>query len=168
MTFAIAVLVFLFVVVLVAGGWWVSQMNRNLRSRLSGVAPVGSTQVLKPDIEKRDGAIEQFLSRTGLPDRLASLAAQAGYKAAVTALALSVVACCAVRCAGGRLRAGGVLAGILSGLISGSVPIVHLMYKRRRRLERCLKQFPDALDMITRSIRAGNALSAAIGLVGHE
>jgi tight adherence protein B len=29
-------------------------------------------------------------------------------------------------------------------------------------------QFPDALDMITRAIRAGNALSGAIRLVGEE
>ena len=88
MTSAIAVLVFLFVVVLVAGGWWVSQVSRNLRSRLSRAAPVGSTQVLRPEIEKGDGAIEQLLGRSGLPDRLASLAAQAGYRAAVTDVTL--------------------------------------------------------------------------------
>ena len=101
MTSAIAVLVFLFVVVLVVGGWWVSQVNRSLRSRLSRAAPVGSTQVLKPDIEKGGGAVEQFLARTGLPDRLASLAAQAGHKATVSDLTLIVVACAAVGGAGG-------------------------------------------------------------------
>ena len=84
MTAAIAVLVFLFVVVLVLGGWWVSQVNRNLRSRLSRTVAVGSTQVLRPDIEKGDGSIERLLARTGLSDRLASVATQAGYKAAVS------------------------------------------------------------------------------------
>jgi tight adherence protein B len=168
MTSAIAVLIFLFVVVLVVGGWWVSQMNRNLRSRLSRVAPVGSTQVLKPDIEKGDGAIEQFLARAGLPDRLASLAAQAGYKAAVSDLMLIVVACAAVGGAGGWLRTGALFWGILTGLISGSVPIAYLIYKRSRRRETFQKQFPDALDMITRAIRAGNALTGAIRLVGQE
>jgi tight adherence protein B len=168
MTSAIAVLVFLFVVVLVVGGWWVSQVNRNLRSRLSRPAPVGSTQVLKPDIEKGDGAIEQFLARTGLPDRLASLAAQAGHKAAVSDLTLIVVACAAVGGAGGWLRTGGFFWGVLTGLISGFIPIVYLIYKRSRRLERFQTQFPDGLDMITRAIRAGNALSGAIRLVGQE
>jgi tight adherence protein B len=168
MTSAIAVLVFLFVVVLVVGGWWVSQVNRNLRSRLSRVEPVGSTQVLKPEIEKGDGAIEQLLARTGLLERLASLAAQAGYKAAVTDLMLIVVACAAVGGAGGWLRTGAFFWGILTGLISGFVPIVYLMYKRSRRLERFQTQFPDALDMITRAIRAGNALTGAIRLVGQE
>ena len=168
MTSAIAVLVFLFVVVLVAGGWWVSQVSRNLRSRLSRAAPVGSTQVLRPEIEKGDGAIEQLLGRSGLPDRLASLAAQAGYKAAVSDLTLIVVACAAVGGAGAWLRTGGFFWGILTGLVSGCVPIVYLVYKRSRRMERFQTQFPDALDMITRSIRAGNALSGAIRLVGQE
>jgi tight adherence protein B len=165
---AIAVLVFLFVVVLLVGGWWVSQVNRNVRSRLSRTVPVGSTQVLKPDAEKSDGSIEQLLTRTGLPDRLASLAAQAGYKAAVSDLTLIVLACAAVGGAGGWLRTGGFLWGIITGFISGSVPIVYLIYRRSRRLERFQMQFPDSLDMITRAIRAGNALSGAIRLVGQE
>ena len=169
MTLTIAILAFLFVVVLVAGGWWVSQVNRNVRSRLTHVAPVGgSTQVLKPQIEKGDGGIDRLLARTGLLDRLAALAAQAGYKAAVGDLTLIVAACAAVGGAGGWLRTGGFLWGIVTGLIAGSLPIVYLMYKRSRRLERFQTQFPDALDMITRAIRAGNALSGAIGLVGQE
>ena len=168
MTSAIAVLVFLFVVVLVVGGWWVSQVNRTLRSRLSRVAPVGSTQLLKPEIEKGGGAIEQLLGRTGLPDRLASLAAQAGYKTAVTDVTLIVVACAAVGGAAAWLRTGGFFWGVLTGLVSGSVPVVYLIYKRSRRMDRFQTQFPDALDMITRSIRAGNALSGAIRLVGQE
>jgi tight adherence protein B len=165
---AIAVLVFLFVVVLLVGGWWVSQVNRNVRSRLSRAVQVGSTQVLKPDVEKGDGGIEQLLARIGLANRLGSLTAQAGYKTAVSDLTLIVLACAAVGGAGGWLRTGGFLWGILTGLISGSAPIVYLMYKRSRRRERFQTQFPDALDMITRAIRAGNALSSAIRLVGQE
>jgi tight adherence protein B len=165
---AIVVLVFLFVVVLLVGGWWVSQVNRNVRSRLSRAVQVGSTQVLKPDVEKGDGGIEQLLARIGLANRLGSLTAQAGYKTAVSDLTLIVLACAAVGGAGGWLRTGGFLWGILTGLISGSAPIVYLMYKRSRRRERFQTQFPDALDMITRAIRAGNALSSAIRLVGQE
>jgi len=168
MILAIAGLVFLFVVILVAGAWWVSQSNRNVRARLSRATPLASTQILKPETEKGDRGIDALLRRTGLPDRLASLAAQAGYKTAASDLTLIVVACAAVGSAGGWLRTGVFVWGILTALILGSVPVVYLMYKRSRRLAHFQTHFPDALDMLTRAIRAGNALSGAIRLVGEE
>jgi tight adherence protein B len=168
MVLAIAGLVFLFVVVLVAGGWWVSQASRNVRVSLSRVTPQASTQILKPETEKGDGGIDDLLGKTGLPARLAALAAQAGYKTAASDLSLIVVACAAVGGAGGWLRTGAFAWGILTALTLGSVPVGYLIYKRSRRLARFQTQFPDALDMITRAIRAGNALSGAIRLVGQE
>ncbi len=168
MTLAIAGLVFLFVVILVAGGWWISQANRNVRARLWHPTPQTTTQILKPETEKGDGGVEGLLGRTGLPDRLASLATQAGYKTAGGDLMLILAACAAVGGAGGWLRTGVFAWGILTALILGSTPVVYLIYKRNRRLARFQVQFPDALDMVTRAVRAGNALSGAIRLVGQE
>jgi tight adherence protein B len=45
---------------------------------------------------------------------------------------------------------------------------VYLLYRRRRRLNAFQTQFPDALDTITRAIRAGNALSGAIRVVAED
>src|SRR5262249_15630946 len=50
----------------------------------------------------------------------------------------------------------------------GAIPAIFLVYKRSRRVVRFQTQFPDALDMVARAIRAGNALSGAIKLVGEE
>jgi tight adherence protein B len=47
-------------------------------------------------------------------------------------------------------------------------PIYVLTFKRSRRIERFTEQFPDALDMISRSLKAGHALSAALQMVGSE
>ena len=56
----------------------------------------------------------------------------------------------------------------LSALAMGAIPIVFLVYKRNQRFQKFQQQFPDALDMMTRAIRAGNALSLAVRLVGEE
>jgi len=77
-------------------------------------------------------------------------------------------ACAAVGGAAAWLRTGGLFWGILTAVATGSIPAVYLLYKRARRITRFQTQFPDALDMITRAIRAGNALSGAIKLVGEE
>ena len=168
MLLAISALIFLSVVVLVVGGWWVSQANRDLRARLSRPTPAGAAQILKPEPDKGNASALRLLGRTGLPDRLAGLALQAGYKTAAGDLVLVVVACAAVGGAGGWLRTGSFLWGLLTACCLGSLPVVYLLYKRGRRLARFQTQFPDALDMVTRAIRAGNALSGAIRLVGQE
>jgi tight adherence protein B len=62
-------------------------------------------------------------------------------------------------------HAGGAL---IAAVVAGAAPVLYLMHKRHRRLQRFQEHFADAVDMISRAIRAGNALSAAIQLVGDE
>lgn len=168
MALAIAVLVFAFVLVLVAGIWWVSQTQRTVRERLRPTGPQTSrTDILRPDREALRG-MAGALRDTGLPQHLARLAREAGYKATAVDLTLVTIACAAVGGAAAWLRTGGLFWGILTAVATGSLPAVYLLYQRARRITRFQTQFPDALDMITRAIRAGNALSGAIKLVGEE
>jgi tight adherence protein B len=56
---------------------------------------------------------------------------------------------------------------IAAGLGLG-LPIVHLRRKAAKRLARFQEQFPDALDLIVRSLRVGHPLSAALSTIGEE
>lgn len=56
-------------------------------------------------------------------------------------------------------------AAILAGLV---LPLAFLMYKRRKRQDAFGAQFPDAIDVIVRSLRAGHPVPVAIGMVGRE
>ena len=168
MPLAVALLVFAFFVILVVGIWWVSQAQRTVRERLKHAgAPSSRTDILRPEPDAMRG-LAGALRDTGLPQRLARLATEAGYKATAGDLTLVTAACAAVGGAAAWLRTGGLLWGILTAVATGSIPAVYLLYKRARRITRFQTQFPDALDMITRAIRAGNALSGAIRLVGEE
>lgn len=55
-------------------------------------------------------------------------------------------------------------AGVLLGLIPWGV----VAYKRNARLKIFEEHFPDALDMLGRSVRAGHAFTSAIQLVAQE
>src|SRR3954470_1264399 len=61
------------------------------------------------------------------------------------------------------LEAGG--AALFAALL---FPLLTLMFKRRRRHGKFAGQFPDAMDIIVRSLRAGHPVPVAIGLVAQE
>ena len=63
--------------------------------------------------------------------------------------------------------AGIVLSCLISGLM-GFVPILVIMRKRTRRFNRFEMQFPDAIDLLSRAIRAGHALNTGIQIVADE
>jgi tight adherence protein B len=168
MALLIAFLVFVSMVILVLGLWWASQAGRTVRERLE---PTGRddprTDILRPEPDATRG-VAGVLRDTGLPERLGRLAAEAGYKATGSDLTVVTVAFAAVGGAAAWLRTGGLFWGILTAVATGSLPAIYLLYKRAKRVTSFQTQFPDALDMITRAIRAGNALSGAIRLVGEE
>ena len=74
--------------------------------------------------------------------------------------------------AGGSILAAAVgikvsLAPIM-GVTAGSLPLVWLIWRRRRRLKRFSVQLPDALELISRALRAGHSLQAGFNLVQEE
>jgi len=168
MALAIALLVFLAIVVLVVGLWWVGQAERSVRARLKRPAAAGPGQILRTDVERSEGALAGLFSGTGLMPRLEDLVTQSSYKGTPGDFALIILAFAVVGGAAGWLRTGRFVWGLIAAVVAGSVPIVYLLYRRRRRLNAFQTQFPDALDTVTRAIRAGNALSGAIRVVAED
>ena len=60
------------------------------------------------------------------------------------------------------------LAAFAAALVGLALPVVWLKIKRRRRLRRFEEQFPEALDLLSRAIRAGHAFQTAMGMVADE
>ena len=169
MALTIALLIFLAIVVLVVGLWWVAQAERSVRARLKRPSPTdGPTRILRTDAERSEGALGDLLGSTGLMGRLSDLVTQSGYKGTPSDFVLIILAFAVVGGAAGWLRTGTFLWGLITAAAVGSLPIVYLKYRRRRRLNTFQTQFPDALDTVTRAIRAGNALSGAIRVVAED
>ncbi|HZI18787.1 MAG TPA: type II secretion system F family protein [Pyrinomonadaceae bacterium] len=55
-----------------------------------------------------------------------------------------------------------------AGAAATSVPFVHVLYRRRRRLNSFLEQLPDALELMARSLQAGHAFSESLHMVATE
>lgn len=60
------------------------------------------------------------------------------------------------------------LVGWLPGLALAFVPYLYLLQKRKRRLRHFAEMLPEAIDLMSRGLRAGQALPATIETVARE
>jgi tight adherence protein B len=83
----------------------------------------------------------------------------------------------AVYVAGGAMLAFGAVAMVRGDLLEAAlvalfsvtaVPYFVLMFLRGRRQKKFAAQFPDAIDIIVRSLRAGHPIPIAVSMVGRE
>jgi tight adherence protein B len=61
-----------------------------------------------------------------------------------------------------------LLAAVVAALVGLALPVAWLKMKRRKRMRRFEEQFPEALDLLARAIRAGHAFQTSMGMVADE
>jgi len=62
----------------------------------------------------------------------------------------------------------GVVTAIVLAFIFGACPYLYIRHKRTKRLNVLEEQFPESLDFLARSMRAGHAFSISLEMVGDE
>ncbi len=63
---------------------------------------------------------------------------------------------------------GSLLLAMIGAACGGPLPYVYVRRKRTLKLRRFEEHLPEAVDLLTRAIRAGHPLSAGIGMVADE
>ena len=61
-----------------------------------------------------------------------------------------------------------LLAVLLIVIVAGALPFAVVSFKRTRRFAAFQEQFPDAIDMLARAVRAGHAFNVAFSLIADE
>ena len=148
-------------------------VQRRIQSRMEDVAQHLEPQGQAFDLVKRhmDGAlpaIDRAVANTGAGNWLAKLIDQAGLKTGVSTVLLGSVALGLLVGVCGSLvlrNPFGMIPGFLAG---ASVPFIVLLRKRTVRIRKFEEQFPEALDLISRAIKAGHAFQTAMGMVADE
>lgn len=62
----------------------------------------------------------------------------------------------------------GLLLSVIFGGLCGTLPILYLSIKKKRRMKKYQAQLPEALDLMARSLRAGHAFSTGMKLAADE
>jgi tight adherence protein B len=57
---------------------------------------------------------------------------------------------------------------VVLGIAAACLPVFYVRFKRTKRLEIFEEQFPEAIDLIARALRAGHALTTGLGMVADE
>lgn len=67
-----------------------------------------------------------------------------------------------------KILLNGTTSAVVFAAITGMIPYLIVRHKRSARLNRLEEQFPDALDFLARSMRAGHAFSISLEMIGEE
>jgi tight adherence protein B len=112
--------------------------------------------------------VDRLMVRIGAGARLARLIEQSGVRTTPGAIVVvSLVAAAAVGFAT-RLLVNQAFAAPLAAAFAGAAPYAWLVHRRSSRRKRFEEQFPEALDLMSRAIRAGHALQTALGMAADE
>jgi tight adherence protein B len=175
----LSILVFLFGTGLVVGGYvTMSQMpavlaGRRLDRRFRDVSapvwtgPAESTVVMRP-IEGPLPGIDRLVLRSRAGARLTKLIEQSGCRTTASAIALMTLAMAAAAALIAVIFARQWYIPPVAAAVAGVMPILYLMNRRSRRMKAFEELFPEALDMLSRAIRAGHAFQSAVGMVADE
>jgi tight adherence protein B len=124
-----------------------------------------STSLLNSPLEESASFAEQLFSRFG---NLRQFLAQADLSMSPTQFLLVVFVMIGVGVGACMLSGIHWLFAPLAGITSGGLPFVFVIFKRKRRMAAFARQLPDALELISRALRAGHSLAAGFSLVGDE
>lgn len=164
------------------GGWWiVSNVFRSkdvdrMKQRLVGTprkqAKAGTPQAALFELQETDKGriVLQLLKKYNLTDRTQALLEQAGLKWNV---ARFIHACMAFfigtyvvlyMALPSAYRTYALLAAVGAGFL----PLLHVIRIRKKRLHTFEEIFPDSLEFVSRSMRAGHAFSVSLEMIHRE
>jgi tight adherence protein B len=142
--------------------------RKNVNRRLKLLRAEPNRENLLLQLRKERGLTGGGNYRLGL-EALNRLVLQSGLTLGLGKLAAIAVAIAALSLALGFVFRGDVLQAAIMAVVCGAgLPYLVLRILRGRRQARFAAQFPDALDMIVRSLRAGHPVPIAIGMVARE
>jgi tight adherence protein B len=128
----------------------------------------GVPEIFKNTRLSEIGWLDQLLQRWNASHKIRLLTSQAESSWTVPAVLAISAGCGIVGFAIARYYLPELVAPMIVALVSLFLPFVYLYLKRAQRLKRFNQALPDALDLITRALRAGHSISAAIEIAGEE
>jgi tight adherence protein B len=163
---------------IIAGSYWLFIVRpeevaaRALRRRLQ---PPPADPLHVTDLKKKETplsalkALDALLARSGaLVEPLQRLIALAGLPITVGVVVMACALAGMVSFAAVVLTTSLLWLGILIGGLVAPIPYLYVRFAARKRLQQLEEQFPQAVDLISVSLRAGHAFTTGLLMVAEE
>lgn len=139
---------------------------QDVSAPLDAIDPASSSLVMKSPEGPLPG-LDRLVAKTAVGSWLAKLIEQSGVKTTPSAIAsLSLVMGVAAGVITGMLSK--PVFGVLAGFVALLLPIGFLVQRRGSRMNQFEEQFPEALDLMARALRAGHAFQTSLGMAADE
>jgi tight adherence protein B len=172
---------FFFILAVVLGAYWLFVVRLEhadeaaLRKRLKPTTPTGSSaaasvKLLKPVIQLSN--VEQLNAVLGRMERLVAPLqrdiTQSGTNVTVGKLVLSAGCLALLVYVIVKMVTYSTMFALACGALAVFIPFVWLKQKKAKRLRQFEEQFPEAIDLVGRALRAGHAFTTGLAMVAEE
>lgn len=150
-----------------------SDSDKRTRQRLVGLNPGGSGEDARDDIVRQVTfssvpTIDRFLRRRKSAIKLQLMLDQAKLSWTVGRFFFLSAVLVVLGAAIGNWWIGVDFIGWIPGVMAGAFPLVWILYRRAGRFRKFNLALPDAIDLMSRALRAGHALPSALAMVADE
>jgi tight adherence protein B len=132
-----------------------ASLQQELVKQRQALSSIGVFDTLLRKSEKRTQGIKRLIEQSGVKVTVGAVVAASGLLALVTFYLTA------------RLTGWAILGLPLAAMVA-VIPVAVLKHLRTRRLNKFEEQFPEALDLIGRALRAGHAFTTGLEMVGAE
>ena len=177
MLFVVALLVFVVVTVAVFAG--ISLLDerkaqaRILRDRLATVDKAGEgaplqLALLRDEMLSRIPVFDSWLRRSERVTLLQKMLAQGSVDMRAGNFLMLCAVAAIVLGAAAFFAAGNIIFGWVGALLGFFVPYAYASHMRSRRFQKFEEKFPEAIDTLSRAVRAGHAFTTALEMIATE
>ncbi|HEV1284063.1 MAG TPA: type II secretion system F family protein [Bryobacteraceae bacterium] len=151
-----------------------SDLDR-IKARLSGTtkskkakgAKPGEASVMQQETTKNRLA-QKIVDKYQLAPKIGLFLEQAGMRWAPARLVHTCLLSLAAGSLAGWMLTSSLIIAVALGAVAAGAPVLWIWRKRKSRLFRFEELFPDALEFVSRSMRAGHAFSVSLEMIHRE
>jgi tight adherence protein B len=153
-----------------------SDLDR-IKARLSGTSKAkkakggktaGEASVMQQDLGAKNPFAQKIVDKYQLGPKMGIFLEQAGMKWAPARLVHTCILCFGAGLTAGWMFTSSLVMGLALGSLAACGPVFYVWRKRKSRLHRFEELFPDALEFVSRSMRAGHAFSVSLEMIHRE